>query len=389
MEHEVNKSEELSTEDLIKEIRSLDSTMLRVSLNKLSVEKKLDLLDFLHNKFSGEIFLDIFESILLSHDSWILKMYFNTIYPWEQITNINFTVDLEYVLYRVLGWYLTGKLKDISIPKLRQINNQLKLWWVTKEVASSVAKFKKIQLSLLEIEQELAIIPENTLKNPLVMQEIWENEKIIKKLLSWLREKKDLFNSDLWQLEEKMWWHLHYSWRSPITTGTIQIRDKENKLVEIWWKNSQFQTFKCVYSSDPETIALSELGWITLKFVDESKKDNEITWYQIESDSEKRQERYHDYIDSVMYDLVNTILKKWFSWKIGNYQNKYFILLTESWLVFFDDKWNELSDEEGNKEFDKKFDYEIVEWKVVKKELKKPDNKNKERMSFLFRNHRG
>jgi hypothetical protein len=72
-----------------------------------------------------------------------------------------------------------------------------------------------------------------------------------------------------------------------------------------------------------------------------------------------------------VYDLANTILKKWFSWKISVFQEEYFLLLTDSWFVFFDKKWNELSDEEGKKEFDCNFDYEIVDWKVITKELKK------------------
>jgi hypothetical protein len=42
--------------------------------------------------------------------------------------------------------------------------------------------------------------------------------------------------------------------------------------------------------------------------VDEEKRDKEITWQQ--SDIENAKERYYDYIDSVVYDLANTILKK-------------------------------------------------------------------------------
>jgi hypothetical protein len=280
----------------------------------------------------------------------------------------------------------THSFDEISVWELRVTHNQLKLWWwVAKGVASSVAIFNEAQLKLLEIQQQYKSIPESTLKSPLVMQQIIDNEKLIKELLSWLSEKKDLFNSDLWPLAEKMWWHLHYSW-GQYTIGSLQIRDKENKLVDIWEKYNMFQTFKCIYSSDPETIALSGMSWEILKFVDIEKKGKEITWQQ--PDIENAKESYNDYIDPEMYDLANIILKKWFSWKIRDFQDKYFVLLTESWYVFFDNKWNELSDEEWKIDFDKKFDYDIIDGKVITKELKKHDKAMRDRYIFQVRLHR-
>jgi hypothetical protein len=56
MEQEVNKSGELSIEELIKELRPLDYMILSKSLSKLSVEQKLDLVDSLNNKEDNILF---------------------------------------------------------------------------------------------------------------------------------------------------------------------------------------------------------------------------------------------------------------------------------------------------------------------------------------------
>ncbi len=396
MEQEVNKSWELSMEDQFQIIVNWEKINLIRKLSWMTVENQIDFLQYLrddknfNDKCTGYIRYEI-QTIIFRNlfEEWILGTCIRHKSPqYNNHTQIlNFSSLSVNFLEKGTEKKFTYLFDEISVWDLRVTYNQLKLWWwVTEEVASSVTKFNEAQLNLLEMQKQLKDVPENTLKNPLVMQQIINNEKIIKELLAWLSEKKDLFNSDLWPLAEKMWWHLHYSWRSPITTGTIQIRDTENKLVEIWWKRSQFQTFKCVYSSDPETIALSELGWVTLKFVDKEKKDQEITWQQYNHDYVKRKEEHYDFIDPEMYDLANTILKKWFSWKIRDFQNKYFVLLTKAWCIFFDDKWNELSDEEGKNRFDK---IEIVNWNVVVKGLKKTGENENERYLPQASHHKG
>lgn len=394
MDQKVNKSGELSIEDQFNLIVNWERINLVRKLSWMTIENQIDFLQYLRGDkncndkgtafIRYEIQTIIFRNLL---EEWILGTCLKHKYPkYNNHTQMLHFSSLSVIfLEKGAKKEFTHSFDEISVWELRVTHNQLKLWWwVTEEVASSVSEFNKAQLSLLEMKKQFESIGESTLKNPLVMQEIIKTEKFIKKLLSWLSEKKDLFNSDLWPLAEKMWWHLHYSWRTPFTIGTIQIRDKENKLVEIWWKNSRFQTFKCVFSSDIETIALSELGWVTLKFVDKEKKDQEITWQQYSHDYVKRKEEYYDFIDSEMYDLANIILKKWFSWKIRDFQNKYFVLLTGSWCVFFDEEWNELSDEEWKKEFDK---IEIVDWNVKVKGLKKVDGTEKKWITQI-RHHR-
>ena len=390
-----------SPSDLLTELKRLDDNELELAIRSMCSEEIIDVLELLESKLipgnknqDYKISKELYIYLWLSRKE-LFKAYFSGIFPWRIIwgsvscmcswdfevhvvnpslpeTSENYCIE-KYVLFT-----------KVSIPKLRQINNQLKLWWVAKGVVSSVSEFNKAQLSLLEMQKQFESIDESTLKNPLVMQEIIKIEKIIEELLLWLSEKKDFFNSDLWPLVEKMWWHLHYSWKSRF--GSLQIRDKENNVVNIWGKFNVFEKYTCVYSSDPETIALSEkLGWITLKFIDKEKNGQKITWQHPDIEA---WEMYYDYIDPVMYDLVNTILKKWFSWRISIFQDKYFVLSDNSWCVFFDNKWNELSDEEWTTEFNATFDYEIVDWKVITKGLKKADKSMRDRFIFQVRRHR-
>ncbi len=184
MEQEVNKSGELSIEELIKELRPLDYMILSKSLSKLSVEQKLDLVDSLNNKEDNILFWHIFENLLSSYDNWLLNIYLSTVFPWEKISEMHFneTIGNNFIFVETDERKELINFKDISIPELRKLNNQLLCVWVDKTDVFRNEIFKKITSLLLETWEYMKWESELTVDIDMVIQRINEAIKLKQEL---------------------------------------------------------------------------------------------------------------------------------------------------------------------------------------------------------------
>jgi hypothetical protein len=345
-----NTTWESSNEDIINELRPLDNIdIIRWYLCKLSVEKLLDLLNFLSDKNEEKYyFAKIFQN-LLYRDYGLIKTYLMDNFPWLKIESIIFN-DTCFSIEIKYAWTTHFMFKDISISKLKILNEQLKLWWFSSDKVANTLSI--INDSVINIQE---------IWNKVNSTEKWMNQIALESLdglskkLSWVQFQIDQIDamsySDLGDLWKQRWWKLFQK----NNNKDVSIIDSEWKIVQVWRKGNLRDQFTCIVSTDEETIATSVWLSAELWYVDNTKWKELITW-----DSDWM------YINPAMSQLASSILKQWFSWKLEHIWNGYFqigILHTR----FFDNKWNLLNDKNGISEFVFlwKASYEFINWKVV------------------------
>jgi len=158
-------------------------------INSHWVDEKLDFLMYLKDNQKTELYEEILINLLCARENWLLDAYLHSLYPWEDITDIepNFRTRW-YIKFNTSSKRLIRmSYKEVSIEKLFEINNQLKRWWSTEKIIGTIAGVNKLIFDITRMKWKL---DDNSITNPLIQdslekldKELWELNLLIQQRL--------------------------------------------------------------------------------------------------------------------------------------------------------------------------------------------------------------